>query len=80
MIQLPHRSLFLVLTALLYLPSHAIAVGPPTVLTFDDLVLGNDNYPIPLGYGGVSWPDNMGMYSPPEPPYFAQSPPNRVLL
>jgi hypothetical protein len=65
----------------LALSTQAIAVGPPTVLTFDDLDLGTFlNVSIPPEYGGVSWPDNMGLYSPPEPPYFPQSPPNRVLF
>ena len=37
MTRLHRQSIFLVLIALLYLPSYAIAVGPPTVLTFDDV-------------------------------------------
>jgi hypothetical protein len=75
------QSILLVLTALFYLPSYAIAVGPPTVLIFDDVtIIGNGVFPMPPGYGGLSWPNNMGLWSFAQSPYNPQSPPNRVLF
>jgi hypothetical protein len=35
---------------------------------------------MPAGYGGVSWPTNMGFYGISEPPWNPQSSPNRVLF
>lgn len=81
MIRTLRRTILLVLTALLYLPSHATAAGPPIVLTFDDVIVPSGNVvPIPLGYGGVSWPNNMGLWADDQPPYDPKSPPNRILF
>jgi hypothetical protein len=81
MIRLHRQSILLVLTVLLYLPSYASAVGPPTVLNFDDINTTSGVVSMPSGYGGLSWPDSTGgwgflgngLYSP-------LSPPNRVLF
>jgi hypothetical protein len=80
MTQFCRQSIFLVLIALLYFPSYAIAVGPSTVLTFDDVNSGSSVVPMPSGYGGVSWPNNIGIWGYVQPPFNAQSPPNRVLF
>src|SRR3954447_22517077 len=82
MIQLRRQSIFLVLTALLYLPSYAIAAGPRTVLTFDDVAAPDFSVvQMPSGYGGVSWPNNVGLYGYYQAGlYIPQSPPNRVLF
>jgi hypothetical protein len=79
MTRLHRQSIFLVPIALLYLPSYAIAVGPPTVLTFDEYSI-DIQVPIPAGYGGVSWAFNMGIYGRPEPPWYPKSGLNRVLF
>jgi hypothetical protein len=70
------QSIILLVTALLYLPSYAIAIGPPTVLTFEGINTG----PMPPGYGGVNWASNMGVWSDDQPPFNPQSPPTRVLF
>jgi hypothetical protein len=81
MTRLYRQSILLVLTALLYFPSYVIAVGPPIVLTFDDIVVPQFTVvPMPPGYGGVNWPNNMGIWSDVQPPYNPQTPPNRVLF
>jgi len=75
MTRLNRQSIFLVLAALFFLPSYAVAVAP-TVLTFDDVATGG--VPMPPGYGGVNWPNNVGIWGFDQPPYTPQSPPNRV--
>jgi hypothetical protein len=81
MIRLHRQSIFVVLIALLYTPSNAIAVGPPTVLTFDDVATPGGNVVLmPPGYGGLNWASNMGVWGYVQPPFNAQSPPNRVLF
>jgi hypothetical protein len=78
MIRLHCQSIFLVLTALLYLPSYALAA--PTVLTFDDINTGGNVVPMPAGYGFVNWAANIGVWGESQPPYNPQSSPNRVLF
>jgi hypothetical protein len=78
MMRLHRRSIFLLLTALLYLPSYALAA--PTVLTFDDISAGSGVVPMPAGYGFVNWAANIGVWGASQPPYNPQSSPNRVLF
>src|SRR5689334_5868857 len=89
MIRVFRRTIVLFLTAIVpaisYLPSYAVGAAPSTVLTFDDIATpGLVIYPIPSGYGGVSWPDNVGVWSYPQGfdgnLYLPESPPNRVLF
>src|SRR5258708_33166961 len=68
------------LIALLFLPSQATAVGPQTVLTFDDINTGGVAVPIRSGYGGFNWATSKGIWGLSNPPYLPQSPPNRVLF
>jgi hypothetical protein len=51
-----------------------------TVLTFDEVNAGAALVPIPAGYGGVSWSNNMGIFGFDQSPYIPQSLPNRVLF
>jgi hypothetical protein len=81
MIQLHRQSIFLVPIALLYFTSQANAVGPQTVLAFDDINTGSNVVAMPSGYGGVSWPNNVGVYGfTQEGNFLPQSPPNRVVF
>jgi hypothetical protein len=72
------RSILLVLIA--FFVSHAAAAAPPTVLTFDDINTPAGNTPMPPGYGGLSWPINMGVSRGSLPVYAPQSPPKFVLF
>src|SRR3954452_23990010 len=78
----------ILLSSLCFLASAQSAFAedvPPTVLTFDDIDTGDAVISMPSGYGGVSWPDNVGVWSfprefPTGTPYPSESPPNRVLF
>lgn len=82
MLPILRRSIYLALTALLFWPLPASVFGSPTVLTFDDVVTdGLTPVLMPVGYGGVNWPSNVGVYGVDEGPYYVpKSAPNRVLF
>jgi hypothetical protein len=65
--------------ALLLLPLAPQVSASPTVLDFDDIEFGQTQ--IPMGYRGINWASNMGVYSSYVPPWDPpQSPPNRILF
>jgi hypothetical protein len=57
-----------------------VASAGTVVLNFDDIDPSGVVVQMPVGYGGLTWDSNIGVYGWDQPPYNPQSPPNRVLF
>jgi hypothetical protein len=68
-------------TLLLVLSCLAFAeIASATDLNFDDINTFGGVVGMPTGYGGFNWPLSTGVWGFVQPPYNAETPPNRVLF